>query len=67
MKKGYLFENKNDFSERYIKNFDYLHPSISVVLDFEMISKLKKLKKPLNIWWMGYTLLDTNYVDKWTN
>lgn len=49
MKKGYLFENKNDFSERYIKNFDYLHPSISVVLDFEMISKLKKLKKPLNI------------------
>ncbi|WP_342266362.1 glycerophosphodiester phosphodiesterase family protein [Spiroplasma endosymbiont of Villa modesta] len=50
MKKGYLFENKNDFNERYIKNFDYLHPSISVVLDFEMISKLKKLKKPLNIW-----------------
>lgn len=50
MKKGYLFENKNDFNEIYAKNFDYLHPSISLALDAEMIIKFKIIKKPLNIW-----------------
>lgn len=50
MKKGYLFENKNDFNELYAKKFDYLHPSISIVLDAEMITKFKTIKKLLNIW-----------------
>ncbi|BET38426.1 hypothetical protein [Spiroplasma ixodetis] len=31
--------------------------------------KIKEICKVFNITrnWMGYTLLDTNYVDKWTN
>ena len=50
IKKGYLFENKNDFSKKYAKKFDYLHPAVTVALDLEMITKLKTIKKPLNIW-----------------
>lgn len=50
MKKGYLFENKNDFDQLYANKFDYLHPSISTVLNAEMIVKLKEIKKSLNIW-----------------
>lgn len=50
IKKGYLFENKKDFHQTLAKDFDYIHPSIAVALEEEMINKLKTLHKPLNVW-----------------
>ncbi|WP_353305604.1 hypothetical protein [Spiroplasma ixodetis] len=39
------------------------HQTFSVLHD----TIFHKSQTPLTSWWMGYTLLDTNYVDKWTN
>lgn len=50
IKKGYLFDTKENFNENYAKKFDYIHPSINNALNQEMIIKLKTLNKPLNIW-----------------
>lgn len=49
IKKGYLFENKEDFNPEFT-NFDYIHPWIATALNQEMINKLQTLNKPLNIW-----------------
>lgn len=50
IKKGYLFNKKRNFNESYAERFDYLHPAISIALNQKMITKLKTLNKPLNIW-----------------
>lgn len=50
VKKGYLFVSNNDFNETYAQQFDYLHPSVAAALDLEMITKLKNINKPLNVW-----------------
>lgn len=50
MKKGYLFEAKETFQEKYANDFNYIHPAITTALDQEMVTKLKALNKPLNIW-----------------
>lgn len=50
IKTGYLFNTKENFNENYAKKFDYIHPSIKSALNQKMISKLKILNKPLNIW-----------------
>lgn len=50
MKKGYLFENKEDYQEEFATSFDYIHAQVAIALETEMISKLKTLNKPLNIW-----------------
>ncbi len=50
IKTGYLFDTKEHFNESYAQKFDYIHPSIISALNQEMISKLKALNKPLNIW-----------------
>lgn len=50
MKKGYLFEEQKDYQESYATAFDYIHPCNETAYEPEIITKLKKLNKPLNIW-----------------
>lgn len=50
MKKGYLFEEQKDYQEAYATTFDYIHPWNQTAYEPEMITKLKNLNKPLNIW-----------------
>ncbi|WP_400254544.1 hypothetical protein [Spiroplasma endosymbiont of Cleonymus obscurus] len=40
---------------------------VMISLIFENPSSKQKSRLAVLNGWMGYTLLDTNYVDKWTN
>ncbi len=58
-----------------INNNDPISKAVDLLLEntedlttvFKEGGLYKELTKRLVEKWMGYTLLDTNYVDKWTN
>lgn len=50
LKKGYLFDNKNNFNSTFAQEFDYIHPSVTSALDDKIMMQLKNSAKPLNIW-----------------
>ena len=49
-KKGYLFEKMSHFNENWAKNFDYIHPPISVINRQRNYTYFKAFNKPMNPW-----------------